>query len=160
MPSTPSEIRSARFAGLAPTGPAVYLDAATGAPWAPGDRELALQLGEHFSGVDRSAFSDVTLVTRFGSNYDFRNKRLPVWRIDVGAPVNATLFVDTTTGVLADRVDDAQKPERTSFSVLHKWNFLMMFGRSAQTPIVVIVVTGALIFMGVLGLLMLRRRPH
>ncbi len=157
-PRDAASIRGARFAGVPATGPALYLNAATGEAWQPGDRELALQLAEAHSGVGRSAFKKVELVTRFGPEYDFRNKRLPVWQVDVAAPVNATLFIDTATGVLADRVANAQKPERLSFSLLHKWNFLLVFGRQAQTIIVVVTVTAAMCFMAGLGLLMHWRR--
>ncbi|MEQ8231585.1 MAG: hypothetical protein RLW61_07635 [Gammaproteobacteria bacterium] len=103
-PVDPHAIREARFAGLPRTGPALYLDAARGAAWPAGDREFALQLGERFSGLSRSHVTATTLVTRFGPGYDFRNKRLPVWKLDYGAPLHASLFVDTRTGVLADVV--------------------------------------------------------
>ncbi len=64
-------------------------------------------------------------------------------RLDYGAPVNATIFVDTAAGVLADRTRDAEKPERLSFSLLHKWNFLFPLGRTWQNGI----VSAALLFM-------------
>jgi hypothetical protein len=158
-PATPNAIRNARFNGVAPTGPAVYVDAATGAPWTPGDRELALQMGERFTGVGRDAIREARLVTRFGPTYDFRNKRLPVWQLDYGPPVNATIFVDTATGVLADRTADSAKPERWSFSMLHKWNFLFPLGREAQNLIVSSVVLLGMALMAMLGLQMdLKRR--
>lgn len=158
-PSTPAAIRNARFDGIQPTGPALYLDARTGLPWAPGDRELALQLGERFTAMPRSAIRHAELVTRFGPAYDFRNKRLPVWRLDYGPPVNATIFVDTAAGVLADRTPDSARPERWSFSMLHKWNFLFPLGRNAQNAVVSLAVIAAIGFMAALGLSMdLKRR--
>ena len=87
-----------------------------------------------------SAVTGVELVTRFSHEYDFRNKRLPVWRIDYGAPVNATLFVDTATGVLADRTENWQKPERYIFSFIHKWNFLFPIGRVGLNVVVDVFV--------------------
>lgn len=153
-PATPSAIRNARFDGIQPTGPALYLDNRTGMPWAQGDRELALQLGERFTGAPRSALQSATLVTRFGAGYDFRNKRLPVWRLDYGAPIHASIFVDTATGVLADKAPHSGRTEQWSFSVLHKWDFLRMFGREAQTIIVSVVVASIIILMGVIGLQM------
>lgn len=158
-PETPSEIRNARFDGVGRSGPALYIDAATGAPFEDGDREIALQLGERFTGISRSAIHNAELVTRFGPQYDFRNKRLPVWRLDYDAPVNATIFVDTTSGVLADRTPDHAKPEQWSFSYLHKWNFLFPLGREAQNLIVSLVVLFCLVLMGGIGLMLdLRRR--
>lgn len=153
-PSGDAAIRNARFDGVARTGPAPYIDARTGEPWPAGDEAFALQLGERFTGAGRDAIVHHRLVTRFGGEYDFRNKRLAVWQLDYGAPVNASVFVDTTSGVLADVTHDAQKPERFSFSMLHKWNFLLAFGRPAQNIIVVAVVLGAMIFMAGLGIRM------
>ena len=126
----------------------------SGEVWRQGDRELALQLGEGFTGVPRQAIESVELVTRFGPEYDFRNKRLPVWRLNYGAPVQASVFVDTATGVLADISPDAAKAERWSFSYLHKWNFLSVWGRQVHNGVVSGFVLAILLMFGVLGLRM------
>jgi hypothetical protein len=150
-PATAVEIRNARFDGIPRTGPAVYVDAATGRAVDQGDRELALQLGERFTGLGPERLEGARLVTRFGPLYDFRNKRLPVWRLDYGDPLNASIFVDTTTGVLADRLDARDVPERLVFSFLHKWNFLFPFGRRVQSAVVATVVAASMILMAGLG---------
>lgn len=153
-PTTDAEIREARFAGIKPDGPAIYLDAATGNVVNSGDKDLALAIARRFTGAPDSAVTGVELVTRFSHEYDFRNKRLPVWRVDYGAPVNASLFVDTGTGVLVDRVADGEKPERLVFSFIHKWNFLFPVGRLAQNVIVGVFAIALIGFMAVLGLRM------
>jgi hypothetical protein len=150
-PTTDSEIRNARFDGVQPTGPAVYLDARTGAAVPQGDRELARMLGNRFLRASDSAVTGMRLMTRFGPDYDFRNKRLPVWRVDYGAPYNTTIFVDTSTGTLVDRLDDWQKPERYVFSYIHKWNFLFPVGRIGLNAVVGGFVVALLGLMGVLG---------
>lgn len=127
--------RQARFDGKPQQSAATYLVANTGKLWNGNDRELAIQLAERHLGFGREHFNDITLVTRFGPEYDFRNKRLPVWRIGFAESNPAGLpaqwvFIDTASGVLADRLLAADVPERWSFSLLHKWNFLMpMIGR-------------------------------
>jgi hypothetical protein len=152
-------IRNARFDGKPNSGAVHYVDASTGRIWEEGDRELALQLGERFTGVDRSAVKELTMVTRFGSGYDFRNKRLPVWRLDYGAPVNASVYIDTAAGVLADQTLNSARAELFSFSYFHKWAFLSPLGRSVQNLVIALVVAGSLILMGVIGLqLDLKRR--
>jgi hypothetical protein len=153
-PTTPDEIRKARFDGRSPLGEPIYLMARSGEVWPGGDRELALQLGERFTGVSRDAIQSVEKVTRFGPDYDFRNKRVPVWRLDYGQPVNASVFVDTATGVLADTSPNGAKAERWSFSYLHKWNFLGMFGRNIHNGVVSGVVLAILLMFGGLGLRM------
>lgn len=157
-PESSNAIRNARFDGVERTGPALYLNAGDGSVWTPGDKELAMQLGERFTGAPREAIQKIALVTRFGPSYDFRNKRLPVWQIDYKAPVNATIFVDTATGVLADVTKDSAKPERFSFSFLHKWNFLFPLGRNVQNFIVSTAVILILVFVAAFGLQMYFRR--
>lgn len=153
-PSTDAEIREARFAGIKPTGPAIYIDAATGQVAPDGDREIALAIARRFSGAPDEAVTNMELVTRFSHEYDFRNKRLPVWRVDYAEPVNATLFVDTGSGVLVDRVEDWEKPERLVFSMIHKWNFLFPIGRLGLNVAVGALVIALLMFMAILGLRM------
>jgi hypothetical protein len=153
-PTTDAEIREARFAGIKPDGPAIFLDAATGNLVASGDKDLARAIAHRFTGAPDSAVTGVELVTRFSHEYDFRNKRLPVWRVDYGAPVHASLFVDTGTGVLVDRVSDREKPERLVFSFIHKWNFLFPVGRLTQNVLVGVFAIALIGFMAVLGLRM------
>jgi hypothetical protein len=152
MPKTPMEIRAARFEGVQPTGPALYIDAQTGAVAPQGDRELARMLASRYAGVSEDKIADIRLVTRFGPDYDFRNKRLPVWRVDYADPVNATLFVDTATGALADRVEHWQMPERYVFSFIHKWNFLFPLGKIGMNAVVGGFMIALLLFMGAIGL--------
>lgn len=154
VPTTDAEIREARFVGIKPDGPAIYLDAATGAVEASGDKDLARAIARRFTGAPDSAVTRVELVTRFSHEYDFRNKRLPVWRVDYAEPVNASLFVDTGAGVLVDRVADGEKPERLVFSFIHKWNFLFPVGRLAQNVLVGVFAIGLIGFMAVLGIRM------
>lgn len=154
LPSSDAEIREARYAGLRPDGPAIYLDAATGDVVSSGDKDLARAIARRLTGATDSAVTHVELVTRFSHEYDFRNKRLPVWRVDYGAPVNASLFVDTGSGVLVDRVTDSEKPERFVFSFLHKWNFLFPLGRLGQNAVVGGIMLVLILFMAGLGLWM------
>jgi len=151
-PQSAQALRNARFDGLPNHGPALYLDAIAGTLWAPGDRELALQLGERFTGLDRRHLKAARLITRFGPGYDFRNKRLPVWALDYGAPLHATLFVDPATGVLVDRATRAQQAGTLGFSLFHKWNMLMPLGRVAQNGVIAAMVTACLGLMAGIGL--------
>ncbi len=154
IPTTDAEIREARFAGIKPDGPAIYLDAATGNVVSSSDRDLALAIAHRFAGAPDSTVTGMQLVTRFSHEYDFRNKRLPVWRVDYGEPVSVSLFVDTGAGVLVDRVAESEKPERLVFSFIHKWNFLFPVGRLAQNVMVGMFAIALIGFMALLGLRM------
>jgi len=97
-------------------------------------------------------------VTRFGPDYDFRNKRLPVWRIAIDNDQADVLFVDVASGVLVDRVNSASRIEGYSFSFLHKWNFLTApIGRENRDALIVFVLTLALL-LALLGV-RLRIKP-
>ncbi|MBD2843514.1 PepSY domain-containing protein [Erythrobacter rubeus] len=154
VPQTGAEIREARFVGLQPDGPAIYLDAKTGDVMPEGDRDIALAIAGRFIGAGEGTVTSVELVTRFSHEYDFRNKRLPVWRVDYADPVAATVFVDTASGVLVDRVADWEKPERLVFSMIHKWNFLFPVGRLNLNLIVGGFVFALIVFMAIFGLQM------
>lgn len=158
MPTTDREIRNARFDGIQPTGPAVYVDAETGEVAPQGDRELARLIANRFLGAGDDSIEAMQLVTRFGPDYDFRNKRLPIWRVDYGAPHATTVFVDTATGTMVDRLDDWKKPERYVFSFVHKWNFLFPLGRLGLNAVVGGFVVALIGFMAILGLLLYFRR--
>ena len=157
-PSNPVEIRKARFDGLQPSKPPVYVDASTGEVLPLADRDLAVHVAKRFIGTDKTV-KDVSLVTHFSADYDFRNKRLPVWKIDFAEPIKASLFIDTVTGALVDRVADWQKPERWVFSLVHKWNFLFPLGKLTLNMVVGGAVVALIGLMGLIGLwLDLKRR--
>lgn len=156
-PTTAQEIRNARFDGVQPTGPAYYIDAATGAAVPHGDREIARVIANRYLGASDAQIAGMKLITRFGAEHDFRNKRLPVWRVDYGAPHDASVFIDTATGTFVDRLDNWQKPERTVFSMVHKWNFLFPIGRTGLNAVVGGIVIALIVLMGVLGLRMYLR---
>lgn len=151
-----SDMRQARFDGLPTSGPALYVNAATGAPFKGGDKAIALALGQRFTGAANPKAA--TLVTRFGPLYDFRNKRLPVWQLDYGAPLSKTIWVDTATGALVDDLKESARPERWSFSMIHKWAFLRplkkALGRHAPNIIIASVVCAAAVLMAGIGLTM------
>jgi hypothetical protein len=152
IPILPDEIRHARFTGTPVSGPALYINARTGQPAQMDDKQLALLWGQQYTGLDADYVQQVKLITRFGADYDFRNKRLPVWQIDYRAPFNGSIFVDTSTGVLVDITPDNQKPERWSFNTLHKWNFLTPLGRNTQNLATGLTGLLAVIFLAGLGL--------
>ncbi|MBX3707952.1 MAG: hypothetical protein KF911_15070 [Pseudomonadales bacterium] len=161
-PADATTLRDARFDGVPLTGPAVYLDARTGEPLAEGDRAVALALARGFVPAQAEGIETASLVTRFSPTYDFRNKRLPVWQVDVGAPLEASYFIDTATGVLADVRSRHGRREALVFSYLHKWNFLMPLGRTVQNTVVVGVVGLMVLLVAALGLRLRRGpdRPH
>ncbi|MHC8441788.1 MAG: hypothetical protein ACYYK0_06350 [Candidatus Eutrophobiaceae bacterium] len=148
--------RAQRFDGTPIERSALYFDVLTGAESAITDRGMAVFHAGKRSGFDARQIVDTALVTRFGPHYDFRNKRLPVWRIDYA--MGDKLFIDPATGLLVDRLANSNRYEGYSFSFLHKWNFLVPFiGRGPRDMIIAVLLSFA-VFSVVLGYLMLRKR--
>jgi hypothetical protein len=119
------------------------------------DQRYALWLAQQYTGLAASELQG-KLVTHFGPDYDFRNKRLPVWQFDYAS---GRVFVDAVSGQLIEEQSRASQWERYSFSFVHKWGILQpLLGREGRDGVVVVVML-LVISMAVLGfLLRLRRR--
>jgi hypothetical protein len=95
------------------------------------------------------------LVERFGGEYGFVNKLLPVWRFEAG---DTRLYVHAETGALAARVTPADYAEGWTFATLHKWQALEFLGR---WPRDLLQIAWALMsaLTALLGLCLLLRKP-
>jgi hypothetical protein len=88
------------------------------------DKEIAINYANKYLGFDNNLIFQTKLITKFGPNYDFRNKRLPVWQINYDSPDGNRIFIDPASGILVDHITNKERYESYSFSFLHKWNFL------------------------------------
>lgn len=88
------------------------------------DTEQAVFLATQYTGLSASQVVAVSPVFSFSPEYDFRNKRLPVWRVDYAGESGHSVFVDPATGMLVDKTLAFQRVEAWVFSWLHKWNFM------------------------------------
>ena len=121
---------------------------------------MAAHLAKQFTGQAEYNFEPPTKVSRFGMNYDFRNKRLPVWQVTSKRSDKTMVFVDPATGQLVDQSTQVHRLERLSFSILYKWNILVpLTGRQVRDVLVVVVLSIALITT-ILGYMMLFRRRN
>ena len=137
--------RAERFDGTPIEKPALYFDAKTGAESVVNDRAMALAYAEKYMGLPADKIIHSELITRFGAGYDFRNKRLPVWRVDYDSANGDMLYIDPASGILVDRAINTERLESLSFSFLHKWNFLTpMIGRVARDGLIVFILCLAL----------------
>ena len=147
--------RQSRFAGQASELQARFIPLTADAP-ALDDHSFALILAERFLGLPASAFNNPQLISRFGPDYDFRNKRLPVWQLDYAS---GRVFIDTQTGQLIEQQHSSSKWERYSFSFIHKWGILQpLLGRDGRDQVVAGFMVLVLL-LAVLGFAMrLKRR--
>ena len=158
--STAPGNRNQRFDGRPSEAGSVFVDARSGQRLPEfGDREQAQLLAARLAGVQPQDIAEMKLVTRYGPGYDFRNKRLPVWQVDVADTDKRMLFVDPVTGVLVDQSRGIDRAERLTFSLLHKWNHLTPFtGRQARDYLIVATLLLLLASSAIGGVMLAGRR--
>lgn len=101
--------------------------------------------------------AEVSLVSRFGRDYSFANKRLPVLKV---AGAGGLVFVDVREGLIAAAPEETalQAAEGVSFNMLHKWEFLRPIGTRNRDYLLMATV-GVIFLTAALGLaIQLRRR--
>ncbi len=108
----------------------IYVNANSLAPLQNGDERYARFLGSAFSGND--SIRAAVPVNRFTDEYNFINKRLPVWKISYAANGNERYYVETSTGTLSSRVRDNDLVEGYSFAFFHKHHFMDWGGKTVR----------------------------
>ncbi|MEM8594405.1 MAG: hypothetical protein AAGF06_06275 [Pseudomonadota bacterium] len=146
-----------RFNGISQEKQARYIDALTGRESLMDDQQAASDV---LAKLDVSGeVISAQRVTHFGPNYDFRNKRLPVWALTLDT--QETVFVDVNTGIIVDRSNALKRAEGLSFSMLHKWNFLRpVMGRKSRDAVLMTVLCVSLVLVITGFVLLLRRRKQ
>ncbi|WP_207514140.1 PepSY domain-containing protein [Longitalea luteola] len=96
-----------------------------------GEEQYAAWLATQFS-KQAAPVQTISPVTKFNEEYNFTDKRLPVWRACFAAPLNEKFFVETSTGRLAAKVDDNDLAEGYSFALLHKHHFMDWAGKAGR----------------------------
>ncbi len=141
--------RNKRFDGINREQGALYMSVVPGNEL--NDERYSRDLALKYLGLENAAYPiqiNVEKVTRFGPDYDFRNKRLPVYKVSLDTDDGDRVFIDPVTGIVVDHLKDIQRYEGLSFSLLHKWNFMMAFADRQQRDITIVVF---LVFMLVLA---------
>jgi len=95
-----------------------------------GEEQYARFLAGLFRG--KGLAEDATLITRFNSEYNFADKRLPVWKVSYGGKDNERYYIETSTGRLAKRVTNSSLVEEYSFAFLHKHEFMSWGGKGLK----------------------------
>lgn len=96
-----------------------------------GEEKYASWLASQFSKQPATAIKSVTAVTRFNDEYNFTDKRLPVWKVSYAKHTDK-YFIETSTGRLSVRVNDSDLREGYSFAILHKHHFMDWGGKTAR----------------------------
>jgi hypothetical protein len=109
-----------------------YIRVADGSVLRDGEQRYACWLATQFSSRPESDIVSIGLITKFDLDYNFTDKRLPVWRVAYPTNHHERYYVETSSGALAVRVDDLDLIESYSFALLHKHEFLGGLGKSVK----------------------------
>ncbi|HWB92175.1 MAG TPA: hypothetical protein VG605_09990 [Puia sp.] len=110
----------------------VYISLDNGTILPDGEHRYARWLATQFSGHPASEIQATTLVTKFNADYNFTDKRLPVWKVAYRENHHERYYVETSSGWLAVHVNDLDLIEGYSFALLHKHEFLGGLGKSVK----------------------------
>lgn len=122
-----------------------------------GDARYAVFLAGRFSANPDLSVRKVTPVTKFTDEYNFTDKRLPVWRVAYDTRRHERYYVETRSGRLSVRVDDMDFAEGYSFALFHKHHFMDWGGKAAR-DISTMCWALAQVLMVTIGLILWLRR--
>jgi hypothetical protein len=128
-----------------------YINAADYSVLPDGDELYAKSLATQLSGHGENEIVSAELITKFTDEYNFTDKRLPVWKVDYSFNHKERLYVETSTGVLAKNTNDVELYEGYSFALFHKHHY-MDFGGKTTRDISTMVGAALQIIMVIIGL--------
>lgn len=117
-----------------------------------GDEEYAKSLATQFSGHRQKDVVSTELITRFTDEYNFTDKRLPVWKVDYPFNHRERFYVETSTGVLAKGINDTELYEGYSFALFHKHHYMDFAGKTIR-DISTMVGAALQVLMVIIGLI-------
>jgi hypothetical protein len=147
--------REQRFKGMAKESKSFYLDGNHQYLDEYNDKKLVQLQSEKLL---NSQDLHMQLVTHFGPDYDFRNKRLPVWKIS--DTQGNLIFIDPATHILVDQSDLTARLERYSFGFLHKWNMITPITGRFKRDILIVITLVMTLVLSIFGYLIYRRRQR
>jgi uncharacterized iron-regulated membrane protein len=119
--------------------------------------ELAKTTATDYAKQPLTAITNVELVERFGGEYGFVFKRLPVVKVQFKGEGNPRYYIEPVTGELAAEIRDLDAIEGWSFATLHKWSFAD-FNKDLRDILVSLFALGN-ILVALMGLAIFSRRP-
>ena len=109
-----------------------YVDAKDYSILNNGVETYARSLASHFSKHSEKEIVSVEQISKFTNEYNFTDKRLPVWKVNYDFNHNERLYVETSTGTLAKRTNNVELAEGYSFALFHKHHFLDFLGKTVR----------------------------
>lgn len=136
-----------------------YFDAASGAVVSDADRDRAVMLARHYTGLDDAPLRSVERINAFSRDYPTVNRLLPVWRVAFERDDGLEAWVDTEEDRLASLSDRRKRVLQGLFQTVHTLDFLD--GVESLRLGLIVAAVGSVLAMAMLGIGMLwliRRR--
>ncbi len=151
--------RNHRFDGISKERNSIYINALTGEHSDLNDKKQVIDLASKFADVSVDKIENIKIVSRFGPDYDFRNKRLPVWQVNIDNEDKQIVFIDPVTSILVDQNRAIDRYETLSFSLIHKWNHLFpLIGREKRDSLIIVTLILCLFSVSIAIPIILKRR--
>lgn len=109
-----------------------YINAADYSVFSNGDELYARHLATQLSGHAETEIVSAELITHFTNEYNFTDKRLPVWKINYPFNHKERLYVEVSTGVLAKKTNDVELYEGYTFALFHKHHYMDFAGKTTR----------------------------
>lgn len=109
-----------------------YVNAADYSELPNGDELYAKNLASQLSGHGEKEIVSTELMTKFTDEYNFTDKRLPVWKVNYAFNHKKRLYVETSTGILAKNTNDVDLYEGYSFALFHKHHYMDFAGKATR----------------------------
>lgn len=143
-----------------------YISAATGTDLPDADIILAKELVKKFVQMEDMAAAgkavsccetdsespqaqatllDTETLTNFTKEYGFIFKRLPVVKLTYDTPQKTTYYVETATGHLAAKIENADRAEGISFAIFHKFFLMDWAGKTIRDLVMMFSAFGVLV---------------
>jgi uncharacterized iron-regulated membrane protein len=99
---------------------------------------------EIISSTNQAALLSAETLTKFTKEYGFIFKRLPVVRLVYDTPQKTTYYVETLTGHLAAKIENADRAEGISFAIFHKYFLMDWAGKTVRDLVMMFSAFGVL----------------
>lgn len=132
-----------------------YFDAASGGSLPDADRDRAVLLARHYTGLDDAPLRSVERISAFSRDYPAVNRLLPVWRVAFERDDGLEAWVDTEEDRLASLSDRRKRALQGLFQVVHTLGFLD--GLEGLRLGLIATTVGSVLAMGMLGMGLLWR---
>ena len=119
------------------------------------DRDRAVMVARHYTGLKDASVLSTELITEFSSRYTYINRYLPVWKVSFDDPRHISVYIDTATDRLGAITDTRKVVLQTLFQVLHTGQWL-----EAVEPLrmaIIALLVGSALSVAIAGLYMLVR---